>query len=163
MTFGKEGEADDASSSPGFGVDTVVEEGQRRSPTPAPDSEIPTVRKRKSGTFWRRKSSLGMASALDTDGNTLSKQNVVTNGATNGAVHGGLNGTNGSLAGVEELQNGMHGGHETGTINGGSGNEEPLPDLGMVPTRSWSPPPQLPAFIGGGGGLGGEDLFKDIH
>ena len=131
-------------STPSATVDIVEEDA--RSPTPGPGSDFPIVGKRKSGTFWRRRSSMGLATAFGANGSTGGGQN----GATSGTMNGGHNEMNG---------------HKEDITVDGQENEKPLP---LSPTsdlerqRSWSPPPQLPAFIGGGGSLGGEDLFKDI-
>lgn len=73
------------------------------------------------------------------------------NGATNRAVNGKQNVVNGHS---EDIKMGGMGGQE---------KEKPLPALDQLPTRSYSPPPQLPEFVGAGVGLGGDDLFKDIH
>lgn len=160
MTFGKEGETGDKSGSPGLSGETVLEEGNPgRSPTPAPGSDFPTVRKRKSGTFWRRKSSLGMASAFGANGDPEIREN----GTTNGVTSSGSNVINGKQNGVSGEQNGMNSDYDGRTSMAEQENEKPLPDIAIASTRSWSPPPQLPELIGGGGGLGGEDLFKDIQ
>jgi hypothetical protein len=126
---------------------TTLDEGDSaRSPTPGPGSDLPTISKRQSGTFWRRRSSMGLATAFGANGGT----GVAQNGSANG----------GSVA-----RNGINGHSENVKLNGigGQENEKPLPELNLVPSRTYSPPPQLPEFIGAGTGLGGEDLFKDIH
>lgn len=146
MTFGKEGESGDGPTSPGLNNDTVLEEeGEGRSPTPGPGSDFPTMKKRKSGTFWRRKSSATLASTIDANGDTGVGQNSNAIGTTNGE------------------QNGINGRHAEDAVMRGQENETPLSEIKMVPTRSWSPPPQIPDFVGGGAGLGADDMFKDIN
>ena len=135
---------------PGPGGDTAIDEGESvRSPTPGPGSDPPTRTKRKSGIFWRRTSSVGLATAFGANGST----GAGPNGATNRAVNGNQNEVNGDSENVK--MGGM----------GGQENEKPSPTLDQVPTRSYSPPPQLPEFVvvGAEAGLGGDDLFKDIH
>lgn len=134
--------------------ETVLEdEGEGRAPTPAPGSDFPTMKKRKSGTFWRRKSSWGMGTALGEDG-TGAGPNQSIIGATSPNTNGGHSVIN-------------RGRGEDVTIN--SQEDERSPSDAELETprvesiRSASPPPQIPDFIGAGGGLGGEDLFKDIH
>ena len=108
---------------------------EARSPTPGPGSDSPTVRRRKSGTFWKRRSSMSLATAFAANGGT-------------DTLHGTMNG------------------HKEDVTVDGQENEQPLaisPISDLRLKRSWSPPPQIPAFIGGGGSLGGEDLFKDIQ
>ena len=92
---------------------------------------------------------MGLATAFGANGGT----GVGQNGATNRAVNGKQNGVNGHS---EDVKMGGMGGQE---------NDRPLPALDQVPTRSYSPPPQLPEFVvvGAEAGLGGDDLFKDIH
>ena len=126
--------------------------------SPAPEEDLQRAQRRKSGTFWKRKSSLN-----------LNKAFAGMNGKENQPQNAGLNGGTAVAAGdnMSEGQNGMtNGKHEkeedvptedADTEKSLSEIEEPLP------RRSWSPPPQLPMFVGGGGGLGGEELFKDIH
>ena len=72
-----------------------------------------------------------------------------TSGVTSGAQHGMTNGKHEAEDDVTMA--------DADTEKSTSELEEPLPP------RSFSPPPQLPAFIGGGEGLGAEDMFKDIH
>ena len=157
MTFGREGENEDGLSSPGISSEPVLEEESSViSPMPGPGSDFPTMKKRKSGTFWRRKSSLGMASAMGASGEPEGRPSESMNGVSNGRQSV----TNGRHSNVSGQQNGVNGSHEESSMNGHPETEKPLP---VAPTRSWSPPPQLPAFIGGGGGFGGDDLFKDIH
>ncbi|KAL6718248.1 hypothetical protein ACLMJK_004336 [Lecanora helva] len=156
MTFGKEGEIDEMSSNPGIGTETVPEEASSTvSPTPNAENDFPTVKKRKSGTFWRRKSSLGMASAMDPTRASGEAQREHTNGLLNSRQST----VNAGHSSRDAQQNHLYSNQGANGTNGHSGTEKPLPDM---PTRSWSPPPQLPAFIGGGAGLG-EDLFKDIY
>ena len=144
MSFPAEDDTGARPSTPSVTRDMGDEEA--KSPTPRPGSAFPTVGKRKSGTFWRRSSSLGLAAAFGANGSTGGGQN----GATNGTMNGGHHGTNG---------------HKEDITVDEQENEKPLP---LSPTsdlekqRSWSPPPQLPAFVGGGGSLGGDELFKDI-
>lgn len=156
MTFGKEGE-DGVSVTRRSSMNgrTVLEdEGEDRAPTPAPGSDFPTMKKRKSGTFWRRKSSFGMGTALGDNGYTGAGQTQNVIGATSPSMkegHGVMN----------------RGRGEDVTMNGQEHERSPSdaePEMLSIESfRSASPPPQIPDFIGGGGGLGGEDLFKDIH
>ena len=83
-----------------------------------------------------------------------------TNG-TNGTTTRTVNGDQGTVNGGK--QNGLNGTHDEDSLMEGVENEKPLPSIDLTRTRTYSPPPQLPDFIGGGGGLGGEDIFKDIH
>lgn len=125
-------------------------EERAKTPTPGSGNGFPTVSKRKSGTFWRRSSSLGLATAFGANGVTGGGQN----GATNGFMNGGHTEMNGHKEEIKDI------------AVDEQENEKPLPlspTLDLEKQRSWSPPPQLPAFIGGGGSLGGEDLFKDIN
>ena len=90
-------------------------------------------------------------------------------GKPNQAQNGGVNGESARATGgaTNEGQRGMtNGKHEAeddvtiedaDTEKSASELEEPLPP------RSYSPPPQLPPFVGGGAGFGAEDMFKDIH
>ena len=134
-------------STPKTNGQTTLDEGESaRSPTPGPASDLPTITKRQSGTFWRRRSSMGLATAFGANAGT----GVAQNGSANG---------------VSVVQNEINGHSQDVKLNGidGQENEKPLPELNLVPSRTYSPPPQLPEFIGAGTGLGGEDLFKDIH
>lgn len=144
MQHGREGEHEGATLSTGVNGNTVVEGGADRSQL--------NVQKRKSSAFWRRKSSLGLADAFGgADGGT----GVGLNGETNGTVNGAQNG----------MTNGRHFGDEDVVLRG-MDTEKQLPGIAQPlspPLRSWSPPPQIPELFGGGGELGGEDLFKDIH
>lgn len=151
---------EDTTASPRSSVirgDSVVEE--ERPQTAAPEDEIQDVPKRKSGTFWRRKSSLNMSGAFATiNGKENQPQNAGSNGTLTGAAVGGDTG-----GGLNGMTNGRHEGEEDATMED-LDTEKPLPEIvGPLSPRSYSPPPQLPVFVGGGGGLGGEDLFKDIH
>ena len=156
MNFGEDTPASPTST--GTREESVVEEKEQRPMSPAPEENIQGVQKRKSGTFWRRKSSLNLSSAFAAmNGKENQPQNVGMNGgstvATANNTHEGPNGlTNGKHEGEEDVAD-----EDEETEKSLSVMEEPLPP------RSYSPPPQLPMFVGGGGGLGGEDLFKDIH
>ena len=149
MSFSAGDDTGKRPSTPSATLDMGDEEA--KSPTPRPESAYPTVEKRKSGTFWRRRSSMGLAAAFGANGangSTGGGQNGATNG--NGTMNGGYNATNG---------------HKEDITVDEQENEKPLPlspGSDLEKQRSWSPPPQLPAFIGGGGSLGGEELFKDI-
>ena len=126
--------------------------------SPTPDDEIQGAPKRKSGTFWKRKSMLSMSNAFaGIDGQENQPQNGGLNGGSIGANGGNTNeGQNGMANGIYKVE-------EDVSIED-MDTERPLPDIEEpLPRRSWSPPPQLPVFVGGGEGLGGEDLFKDIH
>ena len=172
MQFGRDSEdmGSTAASPGGLNGDTVMEEeGDNRSTTPAPGSDMPTISKRKSGTFWKRRSSLSLATAFRAaSGTGAGDQNE---NKRMSALNGLNSEQTGSPSNVPRT-NGVNGinGHdavrdEEPTTNGhrSSENDRRLPSLNLTSTRSYSPPPQLPAFVGGGGGLGGEDIFKDIH
>ena len=86
------------------------------------------------------------------------------NAYNNGEQNGTANGTNGSAKTNGYSNGGTH--HDSDVAMSGiddhsgySNGLAPLP-----PMKSPSPPPQLPAFIGGGGGLdlGMDDMFKDF-
>lgn len=156
MTYGEDSPASPASSV--TRGESVLEE--KRPLTPAPEEELQYAPRRKSGTFWRRKSSLNLSSAFSA---MNGKENQPQNGASNGAVSGVY--TNGGQNG---LTNGKHEGEEEDDDDdatmGDLHDEKSLSEIQEpLSPRSYSPPPQLPLFVGGGGGLGGEDLFKDIH
>jgi len=159
MNFGSEGDKGNQTPSSGIKSDSMVEgEASIRSPTPASNDDFPTVKKRKSGTFWRRRSSMGLDTAFGPNGGSGVGTIDTTNGAMNGNRHGDHNDLNRDHKEVAITE---------------QENEKQLPQIPlspvtnyeeeMLPQRSYSPPPQLPDFIGAGGGLGGEDLFKDIH
>ena len=138
-------------------ADRELGEEEAKTPTPGSSNGFLTVNKRKSGTFWRRSSSLGLATAFGANGVTGGGQNGATNG-TNGIINGGHTEMNGHKEDIKEDVKDISVDEQE--------NEKPLPlspTLDLEKQRSWSPPPQLPAFIGGGGSLGGEDLFKDIN
>ena len=153
MRFGEDNSA--TPTSPLKKGESVTEE--ERPLTPAPEDDLQGVQKRKSGTFWRRKSSL-----------TLDNVFAGTNGKENQPQTAGFN--NGSIKATDRMdegQNGMingkHQGDEDVTVEDVD-EKNPLPEFEeSFSPRSYSPPPQLPAFVGGGGGLGGEDLFKHIN
>ena len=150
---------EDTTASPRNSVlrgDSVVEEN--RPQTAAPEDETLDVPKRKSGTFWRRKSSLNMSGYSTVNGKEDQPQNADSDGTWTGAAVGGDTG-----GGLTTMTNGRHEGEEDATMED-LGTEKPLPEIVKpLSPRSFSPPPQLPMFVGGGEGLGGEDLFKDIH
>jgi len=159
MSFESEGEKGNQTSVLGVDNDSVVkEEASIRSPGPGPGDHFPTVKKRKSGTFWRRRSSMGLATTF---------------GPNSGTGVGMIDMTNGATSGNSNTENtALNGDHEETAINELE-YEKQLPDVPLspvtnlekelVPQRSYSPPPQIPDFIGGGVGLGGEDMFKDIQ
>ena len=157
MNFG-----DDTPASPvstGTKGESVVEEERPMSPTP--EENIQPLQKRKSMQIWKRKSSQALSSAfaaMNGKENQPQPQNAVMNGGTTTAVTGsGMNGTQNGMT------NGKHEG-EDDVITEDADAEQSLQESEEAPPRrSWSPPPQLPEFVGGGGGLGGADLFKDIH
>lgn len=134
------------------------EVGQERPLTPAAEDEIQGMPKRKSGTFWRRKSSLNL-------NNAFAAMNEKENQQRNTGFNGGSIGATGDNMdrGQKSVTNGRHEGEED-VRSEDLDMEKSLPEIvEPLPSRSYSPPPQLPLFVGGGGGLGGEDLFKDIH
>lgn len=184
MNFGEDTPASPASS---VARDEMSIEKERPM-IPAPDEDIPRVQKRKSGTFWRRKSSLNLAGAFaGMNGKENQPQNVETKGGPTVPADGNANGEQNGLT------NGKHKGEEDVTMEDvdrersqtersqtersqtersqyersqteRSQTERSLSEFDEpLPRRSWSPPPQLPMFVGGGGGLGGAELFKDIH
>ena len=154
MNFGE-----DTSASP---TNTATKDesvaGETTPLSPAPEEEIQIMPKRKSGTFWRRRSNMNLAGAFAAaDGKANQAQNGGVNGestkATGGATNGEQHGmTNGKHEADDDVTM-----EDADTEKSASELEEPLPP------RSYSPPPQLPAFVGGGAGLGAEDMFKDIH
>ncbi len=156
MAFGKEGEDNGsvAGRSTLNGETVLEDEGEAPSTTAAPGSEFPTAKKRKSGTFWRRKSSLGMDTALGKNGTTRAGQNQNTIGATSSVINGGYSFMDRGPG--EDVITTSQENERSPTAH-----ESELSQYESI--RSISPPPQIPDFIGGGGGLGGEDLFKDIH
>ena len=160
MNFG-----DDTPASPtsiGTKGESVVEEEKPMSPTP--EENIPPLQKRKSMQIWKRKSSQALSNAfaaMNGKENQPQPQNVVVNGGgtrtiivTDSSMNGAQNGTT----------NGKHERDDDVTMDEDAETEQSLQESEEAPPRrSWSPPPQLPEFVGGGAGLGGEDLFKDIH
>lgn len=105
---------------------------------------------------------MGLATAFGPNGSTKEGANGTMNGAANASTNGEYSDSNGN--------------HKDMAV-GGREIEKQLPDLPLSPLspasqtnfeeemlpRSYSPPPQLPEFVGAGGGLGGDDLFKDIR
>lgn len=156
MNFGKEGEDNiSVAGKTAIHGEAVPEDvGEDRAPRPAPGSEFPTMRKRKSGTFWRRKSSLGMSTAQGENGIPGGSQDQNIVGATSPNTNVGHSVMDRGR-GEDVIMNGQ----ENDRLTSDADNE--LPRIEAI--RSISPPPQIPDFIGGGGGLGGEDLFKDIQ
>lgn len=154
MAFG--GNTPASPPSPATKGESVVE--KERPLSPAPEDEIRVVQKRKSGTFWRRKSSLNLNNAFTAmNGKEGQPQDTGLVGGSTGAADGDTDG------GKNNMANGKYGVEENVTVED-LDTEKPLPELEeSLPPRSYSPPPQLPAFVGGGGGLGGEDMFKDIQ
>lgn len=153
MSFMTEGDTANLNDGGSNRPSTTMDDAPSRSDTPMPGEQFPTRSKRKSGTFWQRKSSLNLMNAMDVDGGDASMQKENVNGRGRGNDGG----------------NGLNNGHRDG------GNENALvtladrqkslpdtPPMSPVEPRSNSPPPQLPEFVGAGMGLGGEDLFKDI-
>lgn len=157
MAYGEDSPASPASSA--TRGESVMEE--KRPLTPAPEEELQNAPRRKSGTFWKRKSSLNLSSAFSAmNGKEHQPQNAASNRGVSGAhTNGGQNGlTNGKHEGEKEEED-----DDDATMED-LHTEKSLPEIQEpLPPRSYSPPPQLPVFVGGGGGLGGEDLFKDIH
>lgn len=147
-------------SSPSSATRGESAEDEKRPLTPAPEEALQDAPRRKSGTFWRRKSSLNLSGAFAAmNGKGSQPQNAGLNGEASGAhTNGAQNGlTNGKHEAKREDED------EDATMED-LHTEKSLPEIQEpLPPRSYSPPPQLPVFVGGGGGLGGEDLFKDIH
>lgn len=154
MNFG-----DDPPASPSSNVtrgESVVEEERPMSPTP--EENIQPTQKRKSGTFWKRKSSLNLNSAFaGMNGKENQPHNAGLNGETTAVRDGHLN------QGQNGMTNGKHEAEEDAPMEDADTERSLLESDEPLPRKSWSPPPQLPMFVGGGGGLGGADLFKDIH
>ena len=159
MNFG-----DDTPASPssiGTKGESVVEEERPMSPTP--EENIQPIQKRKSMQIWKRKSSQALSNAFSSmngkENQQPQPQSTVVNGGvtttivTSSVMNGAQNG----------MTNGKHEGEDDVTTEDAETEQSLQESEEAPPRRSWSPPPQLPEFIGGGGGLGGEDLFKDIH
>ena len=128
--------------------DTIMEDSRPTTPVLAEDSPLP-IKKRKSGTFWGRKSSLTLADAMNAE-----KQDWGRKSSTE--VRDVVNG-NGTMRG-EPTRIDRKLSDRLGRKTSESDSPQSPP-----PRRSYSPPPQLPEFIGAGGGLGlGEDFFKDF-
>ena len=126
--------------------DTIMEDS--RPATPALEDTPPPLKKRKSSTFWRRKSSLTLADTLNAEkqgwGSKPSESAV--NGNGNGHGYGGTSQMERKVS--DRL---------------GRKSSEPQSPHSPPPPRSYSPPPQLPEFVGGGEGLGlGEDFFREV-
>ena len=151
---------EDAPASPLSAVtngETVIEE--ERPMSPAPEENIQRGQKRKSLNIWRRKSSLTLNNAFaEMNGKENQPQNTGLNGGTIVAT-GGENGNEGQNG----LTNGKHKRGENVMMEDADTEKSLRESEEPPPRKSWSPPPQLPMFVGGGGGLGGEDMFKDIH
>ena len=129
------------------GNETLFDDGRSATPMPGEGGSVLGVKKRKSGTFWRRKSNLNLLDQYDDTNGAGSNRTAKTNGHTNGQRNGDEDMI---MGGTDD-----YAGYGNGGTNGVAAATNP---------RSVSPPPQLPAFIGGGGGLGleSENLFKDI-
>jgi len=143
-------------------TETVEED---RSATPTPIENMPTMTKRKSGTFWRRKSSLGLGTALENETpgwSAAQKENSIDIDAAH--ANGNGNGAKRPVSSENE-QNYRDG---DGVVIPGIAQvntEKSLPEsppLSPLVQRSDSPPPQLPEFVGGGGDLGCEEMFRDF-
>lgn len=154
MNFGEDTPASPTSATM---RDESGEEGER-SATPGPEEAMQGTQRRKSGTFWRRKSNMTMGGAVvGMNGKENQPLNVGVNGGSTGPMGGHANDQQ------RGMTNGRHEGEEDATMEDAD-RDKSLPELEEpLPPRSYSPPPQLPVFVGGGGGLGGEELFKDIH
>ena len=175
--------------------DTIREDSRPSSPILADNS--PVAKKRKSGTFWRRTSSLTLTQTLNTDRNNYRQvsagaqptngtfspseiKSVLHNGNGNGKVNGQVT-DEVSAAGAaplsntgynldRKISNGNRVERQTSNTSGKLGRKPSIPSslVGrrisgkkpqpmLTPPRSASPPPQLPAFVGAGSGLGLED------
>ena len=158
MNFG-----DDTPASPssiGTKGESIAEEERPMSPTP--EENIQPIQKRKSMQIWKRKSSQALSNAfasMNGKENQSQPQSTVMNGdgTTTIIISSGINGTQNGMT------NGKHEGEDDVTTEDAEAEQSLQESEEAPPRRSWSPPPQLPEFIGGGGGLGGADLFKDIH
>ena len=147
---GQEGEGNGHAEKGTAQEDTIMEDS--RPATPALEDTPSPLTKRKSSTFWRRKSSLTLADTFNAEkqgwGSKLSEGAVNGNGNGNGNGHG-----YGQPAQVERKVSDRLGRKVS----------EPQSPQSPPPRRSYSPPPQLPEFVGGGEGLGlGEDMFRDV-
>ncbi|KAL9130706.1 MAG: hypothetical protein Q9217_001185 [Psora testacea] len=117
--------------------DPIMEDS--RPTTPIVADELSPTNKRKSGTFWRRKSSLTFAETMNAE-----KQGSGRKQSESAANDKDTGDDKDEPVQIEKIL---------------SETQPPPP-----PPKSYSPPPQLPEFIGSGGGLGlGEDLFKNLY
>lgn len=150
--------------------DTILEDS--RPTTPALIEESPP-RSRKSGTFWRRKSSLTLGQTMEAakqgwggeNKNTAEGVRPGTRAVSGPAAFGSTVNGNGNGSGTANRLTGMQ------RINTKQSEQQRAEDLSPVdtetmtptttisPVRTYSPPPQLPEFVGGGGGLGLDDDF----
>lgn len=122
---------------------------QERPDTPKHDDQASvSPKQRKSGTFWRRTSSLTLDATVG-----MEKAGWAFGGARKASLD-----VNGS-APRQELNNAHT--HVESAASSPQDESTTIMEVPIVLRRSHSPPPQLPAFVGGGAGLG--DLFKDIY
>ncbi|KAG8530160.1 uncharacterized protein KY384_005643 [Bacidia gigantensis] len=145
----------------------ITEDSRPSTPVFAEDT-LP-IKKRKSGTFWRRTSSLTLSQTMNAE-----KQGWGRRKSNDMNLNGNGNG-NGTAASMDPAviteQAEKEDQQEASPVRKISTNgrkaiptrkpseREPLP----APKRSYSPPPQIPAFVGGGSGLGmDEDFFKSF-
>ena len=121
-----------------------------RPETPRIDEESSgSPKHRKSGTFWRRTSSLTLNTAVGTEKGGW-----------------GLGGRKPSMDVNRGTQQQEKNEEEPSIISPVTSEESRTATTMEVPIvlrKSPTPPPQLPPFVGGGGGLGLGDLFKDIQ
>ena len=145
--------------------DTIMEDSRPATPGVGDQPLQSGKQRRKSATFWRRKSSLTLGETMNAE-----KQAWVGGGGDRNPSDVG------KMQPLQPLQqtNGNGNGHARGTepathnLMGRkmSKRSEPEDEMEYQPPpspvkRSYSPPPQLPEFVGGGGGLGLKDDFFD--
>lgn len=152
--------------------DTIHEESRPTTPALVEDSP---PRSRKSGTFWRRKSSLTLGQTMEAakQGWGVENKNGVEGAppgtravsgpaafgsSANGNGNGNGSGTANRLAGMQRI-NTKHSGQQRAEPLSPVETETMSPTTTISPVRTYSPPPQLPEFVGGGGGLGLDDDF----
>lgn len=120
-----------------------------RSESPAPDRDTLDMSKnRKSGTVWRRAS-----------GQNLWNEERMP--WTNSMRKASLDRVDRRRTEEEQTRSGADQSSEGVTNIDGEPTSASTMEVPIVLQRSYSPPPQLPLLVGGGGGMG--DIFKDIQ
>ena len=146
FTPGQEGsEGSGHATRNGVDDDTIMEDSRPATPVLVEDTPTP-LKKRQSSSHWRRKSSFTSADSVNGEKHGWGGQS-----STEGRVAVNGNGT----ARKEPMQ------MERKLSDQVEKMSEPESPQSPPPMRSRSPPPQIPEFIGAGGGLGlGEDFLK---